>query len=199
MATKISEIITPVRTILQDDGTRWTDAELLVWVGAAYREIVTVKPDAGTKTANVSLQNGTLQTMPADAYRLVTLTRNVSPQVTAIRPVDRQLLDIQYPNWHSLPSTNAVDGYVYDVSAPNQFWVFPQASAGMTVEMVYAAIPSAPSALDSDFAINDGYAGLVIDYLLYRAYSKDAGAGDAPLAQTYRQAFYESLGIKKTT
>ena len=199
MATKISEITTPVRTILQDDGTRWTDAELLVWVGAAYREIVTTKPEIGAKVAPIALQAGSLQFTPADAYRLINITRNIAPQTTVVRPVERAVLDIQYPTWHSDPSTGRIDSVVYDIASPNQFWVWPQATAGMVVEMVYSSIPATPSSLNDNLAINDGYSGLVVDYLLYRAYSKDAGAGDAALAQTYRQAFYESLGIKKTT
>lgn len=197
MALKIREIVTQVRTILQDNGTRWTDTELLIWIGAAYRKIVTVKPDVSVKTVNVTLRDGTLQTMPSDAYQLVTLTRNVSPQTTVIRPTERALLDTQYPDWHSRPSTNVVETFVYETSAPSQFWVFPRANAAMMVEMVYTAIPSAPSELDSDFAINDGYADLVIDYLLFRAYSKDAGVGDESLAQAYRSAFYEALGSRE--
>ena len=87
---------------------------------------------------------------------------------------------------------------MFTTRRPNQFWVWPQATAGMTVELVYAAIPPRPSALTDDIAINDGYSGLLIDYLLYRAYSKDAGSGDANLAQNYRQAFYDSLNLNST-
>ena len=112
-----------------------------------------------------------------------------------VHEIERKVLDNQYPTWHGDASTGQIKCYVYDPAAPNQFWVWPQAGTGMTVELVYAAIPPRPTALADNIAINDGYSGLLIDYLLYRAYSKDAGSGDAALAQTYRQAFYDSLNV----
>jgi hypothetical protein len=49
--------------------------------------------------------------------------------------------------------------------------------------------------------LDDTYAGLIVDYLLYRAYSKDASGGDSNLAQNYMQMFYNQLGagVSSTT
>lgn len=196
MATKISEIIDQVRLILQDvDKVRWQDTELFLWIGSAYREVVAVNPSVGAKVSTLTLTPGTFQTLPVDGISLIDITRNLTGAKMPVHEIERKVLDNQYPTWHGDPSTGQIKCYVYDPAAPNQFWVWPQAGTGMTVELVYAAIPPRPTALTDDIAINDGYSGLLIDYLLYRAYSKDAGSGDANLAQNYRQAFYDSLNV----
>lgn len=199
MATKISEIIDQVRLILQDvDKVRWQDTELFLWIGSAYREVVAVNPSVGAKVSTFTVTPGTFQTLPADGISLIDITRNLTGAKMPVHGIDRKVLDNQYPTWHSDASTGQIKCYVYDPAAPNQFWIWPQAGAGMTVELVYAAIPPRPTALTDDIAINDGYSGLLIDYLLYRAYSKDSGNGDANLAQAYRQAFYNSLNVNST-
>lgn len=196
MATKISEIIDQVRLILQDvDKVRWQDAELFLWIGSAYREVVSVNPSVGAKVSTFSLTAGTFQTLPADGISLIDITRNLTGAKMPVHEIERKVLDNQYPTWHGDASTGQIKCYVYDPAAPNQFWVWPQAATGMTVELVYAAIPTRPTALTDSIAINDAYSGLIIDYLLYRAYSKDGGSGDMNLAQAYRQSFYDSLNV----
>lgn len=201
MATKISEIIDQVRLILQDvDKVRWQDTELFLWIGSAYREIIAVNPSVGAKVISFPLVAGTFQTLPADGISLIDITRNLTGAKMPVHEIERKVLDNQYPTWHGDPSTGQIKCYVYDPAAPNQFWVWPQATAtpAMTVELAYAAVPQKPTALADNVAINDAYTGVIVDFVLYRAYSKDSVSGDANLAQSYRQAFYDSLNVNST-
>ena len=201
MATKISEIIDQVRLVLQDvNKIRWQDSELFLWVGSAYREIIAVNPSLGAKVTTHTLSAGTIQALPADGISLIDIIRNMSTTTKKpVQSIERVVLDNQYPDWHSAPAdSDGIKGYVYDPAFPARFWVWPQATATTTVELVYAAVPAKPTSLANDLAINDAYSGLVIDYLLYRAYSKDSGNGDANLAGNYRQAFYDSLNVNSS-
>ena len=117
-------IITRVRTILQDDtGIRWPEAELLLWISDAQREICLLKPDASAINDIVKLQAGTTkQTMATlnngagalTGNRFLRVIRNImntdfsdlevdastSGAGRSIRLVDRRILDSQFPDWH---------------------------------------------------------------------------------------------------
>ncbi|MCK9464233.1 MAG: hypothetical protein M0R80_31840 [Proteobacteria bacterium] len=46
-----SDVLTPARRILSDASvTRWTDADLLGWLGEGEREVMKRRPDAGLTT-----------------------------------------------------------------------------------------------------------------------------------------------------
>ena len=117
-----ANIITRVRAILQDDGgIRWPEAELLLWISDAQREICLLKPDAGAVNDIVKLRaNTTKQTLtgvefdgsgnPPAGNRLLKVIRNIHTTDFAdntgngagrsIRLVSRRVLDSQFPDWH---------------------------------------------------------------------------------------------------
>ncbi len=49
---------------------------------------------------------------------------------------------------------------------------------------------------DLDAGLSDIYEEVLVDYLLYRAFSNDTNLIYAQLASAYRQRFYEALGAK---
>jgi len=186
-----------VRSILQDqDAIRWTDGEFIAWLNIAYGEIVEKKPQSNSTRHVLACKAGTQQDLPVDGALLISVVRNESATAKAIRPVERAVMDSQNPDWHSTPNAGDVSHYVYEAQSPKVFYVYPQATAGQQISIQYAKIPQAHTSMSETIRLDDTYAGLLIDYLLYRAYSKDASVGDANLANTYRDLFYTNLGLK---
>ena len=198
MATiQVSQIISQVRDVLQDkDAVRWNDSEFLGWLATAYAEIVEKKPQSNSTRHILACKAGTQQDLPADGALLISVVRNESVTAKAIRPIERAVMDSQNPNWHFDPNNGDVSYYVYEAQSPKVFYVYPQAKSGQQISIQYAKIPAAHTSVSETIRLDDTYAGLLTDYLLYRAYAKDASVGDANLANTYRDLFYTNLGLK---
>lgn len=194
-------IIDKAQLVLQDSAAvRWTEAELLGWLNDGQREIVALRPDARSVIGTVTLVAGTLQTIPSTGYQLLDVLRNMGSSGTtpgrAIRQVPAELLDSQLPTWHTSTSSDTTVHYVYDARVPKRFYVWPPANAGQKLEISYSTFPTdvaANAAIDLD----DIYANPLMDYILYRAFSKDfEQAGTADKAAAARQSFENSLGLK---
>jgi|688.fasta_scaffold12444_6 hypothetical protein len=209
MATvKVVEIIDRAQIILQDTtGTRWAKQELLKFFNDAQREVVLVRPDAKTVNTTFNCAAGSKQTLPSAALRLLDVVRNVSGK--AIRQIDRRIMDDQLPDWHNTPivGTNLIEHYIYNPLDPKTFYLYPKPTNAAAIEIVYSSSPTTVTSTGgpndlADIAttvidIDDIYANAILDYLLYRAYSKDSEyAGNVARAQAHLQAFQNSLGIK---
>jgi hypothetical protein len=199
----VQNLIDQARTILQDfDAIRWPDTEFLGWTASAYREIVRHRPDANSVTTNIATAADSRQMLPADGAYLISVVRNEDGSKRAVRPIERHVLDSQNPDWHTLNATASVDTakyYVYEKDSPKVFYLYPAPQAGANVSIQYARIPTAHTSVDETISLDDTYAGLIVDYLLYRAYSKDASVGDANLAANYGTMFYQQLGINNAS
>jgi hypothetical protein len=195
MAIQIDSLVLRAQTILQDTtGVRWPSAELVDWLNDGQREVVMLHPQAGAVTENFPLDaTDSLQRIPTDGMQFLRVIRNVGGR--AIREVDRDILDSQVPTWHT-ETGDAVLHYVHDPVDQRVFYVYPRAAG--QIELVYA---KAPTFADSGGALSiaDVYANAVLDYILYRAYSKDAEAtANMQLAEAHLKRFVESLGMKMT-
>ena len=206
MAVTVQSVIDRVQTTLQDTtGIRWpVVGELVLWINDAQRQIALVKPDASATNATVTLVTGTKQEIPTSGNRLLRVIRNMSAASSgnggrSIRIVDRDILDSNTPDWHS-PSVGGdaahgatVKHYVYDEQNPRNFYVYPGVSGNAYVEIVYSSNP-ATVAQSGNLAVPDIYANAVMDYVLFRAYTKDAEfAANAQRASTHYQLFTGAL------
>lgn len=196
-------IIDKVSRILMDDmAVRWSDAELLGWLNTAQKEIATYKPNACTVNGNVSLVAGTKQALPTTALALIDVVRNMgagSAPGRAITAVSRDALDGALPNWHSATAKTEVKHYIYDVRDPKVFYVCPPqpAQTAQKVEAVYPVPPTNLTSPTQAIAVDDIYEPRLVDYILYRAYSKsDNNPADTGAAASYANAFYSALGAK---
>ena len=196
-------IISKAQVILQDTtGIRWPSDELLGWLNDGQREIVIYKPNAYIKNISHQLKPGTKQDLPPDGVQLMDLVRNMGATGTqpgrAIRLTMREVLDAQDPNWHlGTPSPVAVH-YTYSVNDPKTFYVYPpQPTTGMTrVEMVYGASPTNIAA-NAAITVDDVYQNVLLDYMLYRAYSKDSEyTADQGRADKHQNAYLATLSGK---
>jgi hypothetical protein len=191
-------IVDRARHILQDTtsgGTRWLDDELMKWVNDAQREIVLLKPNAFSSVENLSLVSGSKQEIMAEGLLLLSVVRNSSGR--AVRRVDRNILDSENPDWHELTAASGVEHYVFDEDAPTHFWVYPPNNGAGSVEVIVSRSPEDVGNITSNITLNDIYMNVILDYVLYRAYSKDTDyAGNTQRAGTHYSAFNNSLGVK---
>ena len=204
-----TNLLARIRDTLQDTtSVRWSDAELRRYINDAQREIVNFRAEASAKTANVALVVGTRQTIPTEGLRLIKITRNMSDASggatgkRAVRLVNVDILNAQDPDWHDPTATGSsthgttVKNYVFDDDDPRVFYVYPGASSTSTfLEIVYSKSPTDLTTGSSTIDIDDTYANAIIDFVLYRAYLKDAEyAGNAQRAGTHYQLFQASVG-----
>jgi hypothetical protein len=210
------------RRIIQDESSvRWPLAEWRLWLNDGLREIALLKPTAFSTSVVISLVAGTYQRQ--DAYvKVLHVSRNLkstqdSPRLgaRAIRAVDRDMLDTASPDWHDPQRTRArkeVRNVVFDDNEPMAFYVYPPNDGTGIVEAIVSKIPAGVplpadpadveniDAYDVDVDISDIYSNVILDYMLYRAYSKDAQfAGSAQRAAAYYQQFSNALGISAQT
>lgn len=205
---RVSDILTSASRILFDESrVRWTSAELIDYINDAQRVIVTVRPDAAAVSQVVQLVGGTRQTLPAGAIRLLRVIRNRSALLngnagTAVRFVSRDTMDEEDPNWHAGTPSTTVKHYMTDPMEPDAFYVWPPvsgvigANAASFVEIVYSAIPATIGSGDTSatLALPDQYFAPVLDWVLYRAFSKDASyGGDQAKAGMHLSAFQTVL------
>lgn len=122
----------------------------------------------------------------------------------AIRLVDRDVLDSSSPDWHTETDTK-VSSYVFDPRTPDIFYVSPGAHATTAVwaEASYIADPidvpvggsyAHDGADTTKVSIDDTFVDDLTDYVLFRAYSKDAeNAANLTLAAGYASQFKDSI------
>ncbi len=212
---KVTEVIGRVESILQDGGTRWPRLELQNWLNEAYLSIVLLRPDANAVTVEFACQAGSRQqliTTLSDTVRLLGIVRNTAAESTkkVVRVIDRSVLDDQRPSWHTGPGSLNIQNYVYDPKHPKEFYVYPPAKMGAELEIVYVSTPGrhnlTAEQLDPEAAttetikIDDIYLSPITDWILYRAYSKDAElvANEQRAASSY-QSFTTAIGAKTQT
>lgn len=208
MAVAAQSIIRRVVETLNDTtSVRWPVAELVRYLNDGQREVGTYRPDALVTGATVSLAAGSKQALPANGVKLMDIVRNASTSQRAVRMVSRQILDAQIPNWHNVTGATEVLHFIYDPRDPLVFYVYPPAAAsGASVYMIYSATPTAVTepaegttytAVTGNIGIPDIYANALIDYVLYKAYTKDTEyAGNAARAQAHYQAFVNALTVE---
>lgn len=198
------EIINKVQIQLQDTtGIRWPDStELLGWLNDGQREVLVFKPNANVVNASVQLVAGTKQALPADGIQLIDVVRNMGSNGTtpgnAIRIAMREILDAQAPNWHTETPSATTKHYMYTPLDPKRFYVYPPSNAAGHVELVYSAIPAKVAALNNTITIDDIYSNVLVDYVLYRAYSKDTDYAANPARASACQAAYTASLTGKT-
>lgn len=199
MATTGQSVVDRARILLNDTllgAYRWADAELLKWLNDGQKFIVVVRPDVAATTESLTLVDGTKQTIPATGLRLLDVVRNTTTN-KAVRYVDRHILDTSIPDWHAVRTSFAVTNWVYDNRVPLTFYVYPPAKAGAVLEIVYSKMPVDLGSLASNISLPDIYSEPLLNYVMFRAYSKDTeNATNPQLAASYLALLSSQLGIK---
>ena len=207
MTFTTSEVMTRAATTLNDaTAVRWTAQELHRYLNDGLREIVSIKPNAKSQTVTLTLAEGTKQTLPATYTILSRVSRNLTDTdegAGAIRLLDsRSVLDSMLPGWQDetvIPFARVVKHVVHDMADPDTFYVVPGNDGTGRIEAVVGAYPTpsptpgSPELIASytdNVDLADIYLNPLADYMLYRAYSKDARvAGSAARAAAHLELF----------
>lgn len=189
MTVTVNSLVTRASTVLTDTSNiRWTTTEIVDWFNEGAVPIVEKYPDACTKTVNLTLVAGSKQANPADCIEIVDMRQNSGG--AAITPCDRNSLDRFQPTWMTTPTASTVKHWMDDPQ-PDTFYVYPaQSATPATVVLTYAAIPAAMTS-GGNITIRDIYSENLVNYALYRAFSKDAEFGGDP----QRAAAYYQLAL----
>lgn len=198
MAQTVGYVIDRAKRILQEsgEGTRWTDSELVGWLNEAYLAVCVVRPDASAKIDEVTLSAGAKQQLPEDGLRLMDVVSG------GIRATTRRALDTMRPGWQSEPS-GPPEMYAYDDLQPATYWIYPPAASGDSLTLSYTVSPkphdtaSLQAVRDEALSISDRYAQPLLDFVLYRAFSKDAETqANAQRSTIHYQAFSVAIESK---
>lgn len=213
MATvKVVDLLAKVQTLLQDTtGVRWPLLELQGWLNDGYRDTLTLRPDSNTLLGEFTCVAGPRQNITstfADAERLISVLRNTAAtsKKGAIALASRSSLDSALRNWYAETQSVDVELYMFDPRTPKEFLVYPPTTTAARLEVAYAQVPTphtltsvqlANTATAETIRIADGFANALLDYVLYRAYSKNTeSTTNAAKAGAYFQSFQGALGIK---
>lgn len=205
MATAASVIMDRAETILQDtSNARWTEAELLDWLNEAQGVIVQVKPDSNAVIEAVLMSSGGIQSLPSTAIQLLDATYNMGTDDgtdygNAITIVDRAMMDACYPGWQTATAATVVKHVIYDpIKLPKKYWIYPQSDGTNYIQIITAKIPSDVAAKANDIQLADEYVPAIMEWMLYRALSKDAEyVATADSALVHLEGFQSLLGIRE--
>ena len=187
------------KTLLDETGARWSAAELLDYLNAGLGAVSVNKPDAAMLDVPVSLTlNESRQVIPDRGFQFFSAIRNMGAAGNtpgrAIREVTRLHMDQADPDWHTR-SAATVECYIHDPLNPRVFWVYPRPSSTLFVQVQYAATPL-PVTAASTLPFDDGYENALHDWIVARAYAKNAKRGDLAKMNAYLTLFANALGLK---
>lgn len=210
MSMTAQDVVNRATYLLNDSGntaaqiaanTRWSVAELLLWIGDGERAVVVMTPNANNVVQQMALVAGTRQTLPAEGWVLISVKRNLTSAGAAgraLRQVPMALLDAYNPEWHTDPAQPVAWNYAFDVEDRHAFYVYPPNDGTGGVEVNFTKTPLPVTDVSQVLDIDDIYLPALANYVLYRAFAKDSEyAGGAQLSQGYYQAFMQSVGSQE--
>lgn len=160
--------------------------------------IVSVVPEAFVSVRTVALTPGSYrQTLPADFLRLLDVPRNMGAGGTApgrvIRLIPRLQLDASDPLWMTRTG-DEVEHFLYDFKVPRTFLVYPAPASALSVELVGSVSPPEVLSEDETIPLYDDYLTLLLDYTVFRAFSKDVDSATSSMrAKEYYAMFKAGL------
>ena len=213
MSATVQDVIDEVRFTIHDQSAsnyRWTDVELLDYVNAASRQIVSYVPEANLTTSIITITNTIAkQALPTGGIKFVKVLNNVSPAdgttiEGAVRQVEKDALDSYDPDWEYDTSIKTLAGsadffdhYCHDPRDKTAFYVYPPASGTAYANTQYSAIPTALTSVSDTIPLADQYLEAYYSYVTYRALTKESRD---TLPAAYRQELFNnflvSLGQK---
>lgn len=202
MATILaSKLVADAAKLLYDKTkVRWPEDELLGWLNDAQRQVVFLKPEANVVNESISppTPNGTKWTIPAAGTTFIKVVRNMGADGNtpgkAVKQIDMETLDCELPDWHSAAVAVNADHYAFDDMDPKHFYVYPPTDSKL--EIVYSASP-ADVGINDPIAIDDGYANVILDLMLWRAWSKDSQHANLARASNHYQVALQALGLRE--
>jgi hypothetical protein len=190
------------KQLLDSNNLKWTRAELLSWLNDGLRQIVIMQPNATNTRSSVQLVAGTRQTLPTGGWMLLGIYRNMGTTGTtpgrAVRIVSRELLDAFEPDWHTSTASTTTKNYIYDLQDQTAYYVYPPSPGTNYLEVNYSLQPTSLTSESQTIPMFDIYQGPLLDYILFRACTKNAEyAPGMALGQMYLATFTAATSVKE--
>lgn len=185
-------------TVLQDpDRIRWTEPELVDYLNAGIKALITARPDTSSKKAPFTPEKGARQTIPVEAVAFIDIIGNTSGTQRAITKVDMALLNAFSRDWQSGRQYPVARHFMFDPRDPRTFYLEPPSNGAGRIDLLYSVFPADLSDGTGDVQLSTQWANALLNYVLGRAYAKDAEyGGNATAAAAYMGAFANEIGAQ---
>lgn len=197
MALLASNYIAALRitTLDPSPGEAWTDANWLLFLSAAQREVCSIKHDAYFIRAAVPLVAGSRQSLPAGANSVMDAYENSASKKRVVQ-VQRGLMD-EMMRWRPAP-TQTVDAneWWFDQRSPTLFDVSPPNNGTGALVMLYGITPSNLTSSSNAMHLDDIYETPIKFFSLAEAYAANTKRQDLTKAGFYRSEGQKAIGIK---
>lgn len=192
-----SDIISDARPTLNDTDTvtpRQDDTELLRYVNAGIKEIASYKPALFSTVGDMICVPGKCEQAITflDAAALIEVL--CIHGGAAVTPFDRASMDLFNPNWRNDAAGPAENWSPLD-GDPLNFFIYPKApDTAQVLDVRYVRNPATYALDDLISDLPDTYRPALVDYVIYRAESKDDEHVLSQRAQSHYTAFLAKIG-----
>lgn len=204
MAFTAQNVTEEVRRVIHDEIVtyRWSDDELIDYINAATRQIVSILPDANTiETIETMTASQARQVLPAGGIKFIKVARNYndggSQAEGPIRYVEKDALDTFDPDWEydttikSAGTANFFEHYCHDPREPDVYYMYPPSPTGTKrAAIVYSATPTEITVLGDTVPLGDEYRNAIVQYTVYRALTKESRE---TLPDAFRQELWQNF------
>lgn len=210
--TTAAELIGLTRHQLNDmdsDCYRWSDEELLDYLNAGAKEIVTLVPEANVVEELYSITDAQpLQTIPTGGIKFIKATSNegTAGKTGGIRFCEKDVLDTFDPDWYYVhPGTpdaeRLFEHYMHDPRDPTRFYLYPVPTALDEVWIEYSKTPTLMDVKSDTYPLRTQYEKAATEYIFFRAMTKEGRYSQASEGQRKRlwDNFLDALGISRKT
>lgn len=197
MPIPVADLLSDVRESISDTDLpyRYSDAFILRKINQSVQRMVIKRPDLFSEVYVLTCVAGPLQAAPADAVRVMDVLANSAGR--AVKEINQEVLDLTLPTWESLTPGPANDWMRYPRD-PNRFYLYPAATAGDTVTILYAKTPAAVTSTASSIPLPLAYQPAVIDGTVWLLESVDAEHVESGRAKMFQDSFYSMLDFGLT-
>lgn len=195
-----------VRNQIQDASKRyWSDQDLVDYLNDGRNLLYSLSPKVYETTADVTLVDGTRQSLPDASNVFLRAIANVSAiSQRAISTVDGELLARGRPRWRTEAARDEIVHVMYRDTEPRVYEVYPPAAAGTVIKISYAKPPAAYVLADltdpsPTLSAEADLGEALVDYGLHRAFGKQADTSpDAgQMSGDYLKLFLTKVGTEE--
>jgi len=146
-------------------------------------------PTSYVKTVSHNLVAGAMQSIPADGTALIDV-----PMMSTGQYIRRANFK-DAGSFSATPesSSTIIEEFWYNPNTPKDWWCWPPSDAAGVVKLQYAAVP-ADVAIGATILIDDVWEPTLLNWILFRALSKEKQTKDTVRADLYFNAFDRAVG-----
>ena len=197
------DIINAARPILLDVqmgavDPRQSDEELLNYVNQGIAEVATLLPMMFSTVGDLLCEAGTVEQSATFLDAAIVLDVLCIHEGTAITKADRASLDLFRPGWRTDPAGPAQNWLPLE-GDPLKFYIYPKAPTGQSVDVRYVRNPATVQLDEEIQELPASMLPAMVDYVVYRAESKDDEHVLNQRAAAHYNAFLTKIGAKNGT